>query len=161
MHSNPTSEVAVFRIAFSIESEELREEYLQQMCGSDRTLYNRVGELLQANREDPEFLESPPTGVGPTIDLPSITERPGTMVGRYKLFEDSTKGMIHDYTGGIPRQINNLATACLLLASAENAPRVTEAIPANAPRIPDALRRPTTGSTSRANHCIACGTGFR
>ncbi len=48
--------------------------------------------------------------------------------GSEKLFEDSTKGMIHDYSGGIPRQINNLATACLLLASAENAPRVTEAI---------------------------------
>ena len=48
--------------------------------------------------------------------------------GSEKLFEDSTKGMIHDYSGGIPRQINNLATACLLLASAENTPRVTEAI---------------------------------
>jgi general secretion pathway protein A len=48
--------------------------------------------------------------------------------GSEKLFEDSTKGMIHDYSGGIPRQINNLATACLLAAAAENASRVTEAI---------------------------------
>ena len=48
--------------------------------------------------------------------------------GSEKLFEDSTKAMIHDYSGGIPRQINNLATACLLAAAAENVSRVTEAI---------------------------------
>ena len=48
--------------------------------------------------------------------------------GSEKLFEDSTKALIHDYSGGIPRQINNLATASLLLASAENAPRVSESI---------------------------------
>jgi general secretion pathway protein A len=44
------------------------------------------------------------------------------------LFEDATKALIHDYTGGIPRQINNLATACLLMASSENAPRISESI---------------------------------
>jgi general secretion pathway protein A len=48
--------------------------------------------------------------------------------GSEKLFEPPTKELIHDYSGGIPRQINNLATACLLQASAENAARVTEAI---------------------------------
>jgi general secretion pathway protein A len=47
--------------------------------------------------------------------------------GSEKLFEKETKEMIHDYSGGIPRQINNLATACLLAAAAENASRVTEA----------------------------------
>jgi general secretion pathway protein A len=45
-----------------------------------------------------------------------------------KLFEDSTKNLIHDYSGGIPRQINNLATACLLQAAAEKAARVSESI---------------------------------
>lgn len=48
--------------------------------------------------------------------------------GSEKLFEESTKAMIHDYCGGVPRQINNLATACLLAAAAENVSRVTEAI---------------------------------
>jgi len=36
--------------------------------------------------------------------------------------------LIHDYAGGVPRQINNLATACLLQAAAQNASRVSEAI---------------------------------
>ena len=48
--------------------------------------------------------------------------------GSEKLFEDSTKELIHDYSGGVPRQINNLGTACLLAAAAENASRVTEAV---------------------------------
>jgi general secretion pathway protein A len=48
--------------------------------------------------------------------------------GSEKLFEPATKELIHDYSGGIPRQINNLATACLLQASAEDATRVSEAI---------------------------------
>jgi general secretion pathway protein A len=48
--------------------------------------------------------------------------------GSEKVFEQSTKATIHDYTGGVPRQINNLATACLLAAAAENVSRVTEAI---------------------------------
>ena len=48
--------------------------------------------------------------------------------GSEKLIESATKELIHDYSGGVPRQINNLATACLLQAMAENASRVNEAI---------------------------------
>lgn len=47
--------------------------------------------------------------------------------GSDKLFEESVKTLIHEYTGGIPRQINNLATACLLEAAAESSSRVSEA----------------------------------
>lgn len=48
--------------------------------------------------------------------------------GSEKLFEEAAKGLIHDYSGGVPRQINNLATACLLQAAAQNVSRVSEAI---------------------------------
>jgi general secretion pathway protein A len=48
--------------------------------------------------------------------------------GSEKLFEEETKESLHDYSGGIPRQINNLATACLLQAAATNASRVNTAI---------------------------------
>jgi general secretion pathway protein A len=48
--------------------------------------------------------------------------------GSDKIFESAVKELIHDYSGGVPRQINNLATACLLQAMAENAHRVNEAI---------------------------------
>jgi general secretion pathway protein A len=48
--------------------------------------------------------------------------------GSEKLFETTVKELIHDYSGGIPRQINNLATACLLQGMADNASRVNDAI---------------------------------
>jgi general secretion pathway protein A len=48
--------------------------------------------------------------------------------GSEKLFDAAAKDLIHDYSGGVPRQINNLATACLLQAAAQNASRVSEAI---------------------------------
>ncbi len=48
--------------------------------------------------------------------------------GSEKLFEESTKQLIHDYSAGIPRQINNLATACLLHAAAQNASRINQTI---------------------------------
>ena len=48
--------------------------------------------------------------------------------GSEKLFEAAAKELIHDFSGGVPRQINNLATACLVQAMADNANRVNEAI---------------------------------
>jgi general secretion pathway protein A len=48
--------------------------------------------------------------------------------GSDKLFDPAVKNMIHDYSGGVPRQINNLATACLLQAAAQNATRISESM---------------------------------
>ena len=46
--------------------------------------------------------------------------------GSPKTFDDSVKDLIHDFTGGVPRQINNLATACLLQATARKLPRIDD-----------------------------------
>ena len=46
--------------------------------------------------------------------------------GTEPLFEPPVQDLIHDYTGGVPRQINNLATACLLQAAIRQAARVDE-----------------------------------
>jgi general secretion pathway protein A len=45
-----------------------------------------------------------------------------------KLFETDAKDLIHDFAGGLPRQINNIATASLIHAAAENLPKVTQAV---------------------------------
>jgi general secretion pathway protein A len=44
--------------------------------------------------------------------------------GSENLFDASVKTAIHDFTGGVPRQINNLATACLVQATARNVMRI-------------------------------------
>lgn len=46
--------------------------------------------------------------------------------GDAKVFDESVKIAIHDYTGGVPRQINSLATACLLQATARNVMRIDD-----------------------------------
>jgi general secretion pathway protein A len=45
-----------------------------------------------------------------------------------KLFETEAKAIIHDYSGGVPRQINNIATACLINAAAKNRNTVDETL---------------------------------
>lgn len=41
-----------------------------------------------------------------------------------KVFELEIKEMIHEYSNGIPRQINNIATACLINADIQNAQKI-------------------------------------
>ncbi len=48
--------------------------------------------------------------------------------GSTKIFELEAKDLIHDYTGGVPRQINNVATACLINAAARGLKIITEAL---------------------------------
>lgn len=42
------------------------------------------------------------------------------------IFDDEVKELLHDFTGGLPRAINHLATACLLQASGQGLARVSE-----------------------------------
>ena len=48
--------------------------------------------------------------------------------GSTKIFEPEAKNLIHDYTGGVPRQINNVATACLISASSRNLKKITDSL---------------------------------
>ncbi len=48
--------------------------------------------------------------------------------GQEKILETAAKDLIHDYTGGVPRQVNNVATACLLNAAAQGIKIITEAL---------------------------------
>lgn len=46
--------------------------------------------------------------------------------GDARIIDDGVKGLIHDFTGGVCRGINNLATACLIQATAKRQARVDE-----------------------------------
>jgi general secretion pathway protein A len=45
-----------------------------------------------------------------------------------KIIEPEAKYLIHDYATGIPRLINNIATACLIHAAAQNAKKINDAL---------------------------------
>src|SRR5262249_47191038 len=64
---------------------------LAELAGHDEELRRRVGLLLAAHREADSFLESPAAALGAPIDEP-LTERPGTVIGPYKLLEQIGEG---------------------------------------------------------------------
>lgn len=48
--------------------------------------------------------------------------------GANKTLDGEAKDLIHDYTGGVPRQINNVATACLINAASRNIKLINQAL---------------------------------
>ena len=93
MADKPANEQAIFEVARKIDSLEARQAYLQQICGQDLALEQRVKALLRAYQEGESFLESPPPELGsaPTMDQP-ITEKPGSRIGSYKLLQQIGEG---------------------------------------------------------------------
>lgn len=43
-----------------------------------------------------------------------------------RIFDVEAKDLIHDYASGLPRQVNNIATACLINAAARNLQKITD-----------------------------------
>src|SRR5262245_12037186 len=69
-----------------------RAAVLDQACQNDAELRARVEQLLaQHDRQESFILDAPPAGLGVT-DEPAITERPGAVIGPYKLLEQIGEG---------------------------------------------------------------------
>src|SRR5260370_26994225 len=85
-------EQAIFEVARKIDSPAAREAYLQQTCGDDAAIGQRVRALLKAYEEGASFLESPAVAPAGTIDGPPSAERPGTLIGPYKLLQQIGEG---------------------------------------------------------------------
>ena len=72
-----------------------RAAILDRECGNDLELRRRVEALLKAHDEPASYLDQPAVELAElnrTIDEPPITERPGTMIGPYKLKEQIGEG---------------------------------------------------------------------
>ncbi len=66
------------------------ESYVADACGDNQELILEVRRMLQVHAEAGSFLEAPVV-VPPTIEQP-IGERPGTVIGPYKLLEEIGEG---------------------------------------------------------------------
>jgi general secretion pathway protein A len=66
--------------------------------------------------------------LGKTETIAYIDHRLRCAGGDEKIFDSEAKELIHDYSGGIPRMINNIATACLINAASKNLKQVTAQI---------------------------------
>ena len=91
--SHPTPSLdEIFFAAMERESPETRAAYLDEVCGPNAELRQRIERLLDAQPRVGSFLDSP--AAGPTMTLPSdqVLEGPGTTIGPFKLLEQIGEG---------------------------------------------------------------------
>src|SRR5262245_47887214 len=78
------NEQSIFDAARRIEALDVRHRYVEQACGEDLALRERVEALLRVHEENPTFLLSPIIPPPHHLDAPAV-ETPGTVLGPYKL----------------------------------------------------------------------------
>jgi serine/threonine protein kinase/tetratricopeptide (TPR) repeat protein len=95
MSTQTVSEEDLFGAARRIKSRDARDAYLNEVCGGDQALRNRVVALLNANGDDTGFLESPPSMLAAdpsAVITRPMSEGPGAVIGPYKLLEQIGEG---------------------------------------------------------------------
>jgi serine/threonine protein kinase/tetratricopeptide (TPR) repeat protein len=81
------SERDIFQAALAIEDPDRRAAYLDQVSAGNPGLRDHLAVLLSLHGQLGSFLEAPTPGALATADQQPITERPGTIIGPYKLME--------------------------------------------------------------------------
>jgi serine/threonine protein kinase len=89
---NAHNEEDIFINALEIDSGEQRDAYLDAACGDDAELRRRVEALLRRHEESRGPLDAPLPGVEVTTNLSPVTEKPGTVIGPYKLLQTIGEG---------------------------------------------------------------------
>jgi serine/threonine protein kinase len=85
------SDTGIFKAAVRLPRER-RAAYLDQACGTNHELRREVESLLEAHDQPGSFLESRLARLPGTVDEPSVTEKPGTVIGPYKLLQQIGEG---------------------------------------------------------------------
>jgi serine/threonine protein kinase len=91
--AQPAREEAIFVGALALAAEH-RPAYLQQACGDNAQLRQRVELLLSSHEKAGEFLEpGRPQAADKTVVVPSMpSEKPGDVIGHYKIREKLGEG---------------------------------------------------------------------
>src|ERR1043165_559262 len=98
MNPNRDREEQLFDAAREIASAEERAAYLAEACGQDVVLRQRIEEMLGSDRAAREFFDTdqPESAskatLGVTTGIVPLTEKAGTVIGRYKLREKIGEG---------------------------------------------------------------------
>jgi eukaryotic-like serine/threonine-protein kinase len=88
MPTTPRTEESIFAEALDKRSPDELAAFLDGACGSDAALRARVENLLKSHEHAGSFLRKPLVA---TVDEP-VVERPGTVIGPYKLMEQIGEG---------------------------------------------------------------------
>jgi len=91
MTTIPPDVKSIFGRALEIESPAALAAYLEEACGANAGLRAEIEGLLRYHRIAGEFMGRP-LAADATDDYETITERPGTVIGPYKLMEQIGQG---------------------------------------------------------------------
>src|SRR6266496_715218 len=91
MSQHAPSPETIFGRAIEIAVPAERTAFLDQACGHDPELRRDVEKLVMDHFRSGSFLEQPAVPCGATIDEP-LLERPGTVIGPYKLLQQIGEG---------------------------------------------------------------------
>src|SRR5262245_41258425 len=83
---------AVFLAAVEEEGGAGRAAVLERLCGADAEMLRRLPTLLRAHDAPGRFLEPSAPNLVATVDELPVTERPGAMIGPYRLMEQVGEG---------------------------------------------------------------------
>jgi serine/threonine protein kinase len=86
------TERSIFLDALDIDEPGARAAFLERACAGDPGLRAQVDRLLAAHEKDGPFLEGPAPELMATVDQPAVAERPGRVIGPYKLMEQIGEG---------------------------------------------------------------------
>jgi serine/threonine protein kinase len=82
----------IFHAALAIDDAAQRSAYLERICAGDQALREHLEGLLEMHGQLGSFLEAPAAGLPATTDEVGTGERPGTVIGAYKLVEQIGEG---------------------------------------------------------------------
>jgi serine/threonine protein kinase/WD40 repeat protein len=83
---------SIFFAALDKDTPESRAVYLDTACKGDANLRRCVERLLNAHPKADAFMRAPAAGLPETIEPPAIEERPGSIIGPYKLLQQLGEG---------------------------------------------------------------------
>jgi serine/threonine protein kinase len=85
------SERSIFLAALEVDDPVERAAYIERACDGDQALRSQVEQLFKAHQQSGSFMDRPAAGLVGTPDEP-MTERPGMVIGPYKLLEQIGEG---------------------------------------------------------------------
>ena len=85
------NEESVFAEALQIQDAQERAAFLERACAGDPALRQNVESLVSAY-DAGRFLEAPAAAPAATVEEPAAFERPGTVIGPYKLLQQLGEG---------------------------------------------------------------------
>ena len=83
--------MSIFQEALEKHSPESWDQFVRKASEGDEQLYLQVCQLLESHAHGGSLLDKPAVAALPTIDQP-ISEKPGTVIDRYKLLEQIGEG---------------------------------------------------------------------